>query len=152
MVISSLAPLFLLWAIRGAPPIPDHYWIAICVLLAIIPNLVLFWRWRIVRRRNDHRAIVVAAARDQSEHLLVYLFIAEIEQFAAAKAQQMTLALATKVKFINFIALANFVAKHSGARLVAALNERSDLHATSGRCSSRPPKRSASNLRTREAN
>jgi cytochrome b561 len=74
MVISSLGPLFLLWAIRGAPAVPDHYWIAICVFLAIVPNLVLFWRWRVARRRNDHRTVVVAAARDQSEHLLVYLF------------------------------------------------------------------------------
>ena len=43
MVIGSLAPLFLLWAIRSAPPIRDRYWIAICIFLAVIPNLVLFW-------------------------------------------------------------------------------------------------------------
>jgi len=71
MVVSSLAPLFLLWAIRGAPPIPDRYWIATCLALAILPNLALLWRWRVARRNNDHRVIVVAAARDQSEHLLV---------------------------------------------------------------------------------
>ena len=56
--------------------------------------------------------------------------IAEIEEFAATKAQQMTLALGSKIKFINFNELAIYVAKHKrGARLVAALNERSDLHA-----------------------
>jgi hypothetical protein len=41
MVIGSLAPLFILWAIRGAPRIPDYYWIAACVVLAVAPNLVL---------------------------------------------------------------------------------------------------------------
>jgi len=41
MVVSSLAPLFLLWALRGAPSIPDKYWIAICLGLAAFPNLAL---------------------------------------------------------------------------------------------------------------
>jgi hypothetical protein len=74
MVVSSLAPLFLLWAIRGASPVPDEYWISGCLAAAIIPTLVLIKRWRIAWRGNDHRVIVVAAARDQSDHLLVYLF------------------------------------------------------------------------------
>lgn len=74
MVVSSLAPLFLLWAIRGAPPIPDWIWMVGCLLAAVVPNLALAWRWQIARRRNDHRAIIVHSARDQSEHLLVYLF------------------------------------------------------------------------------
>jgi hypothetical protein len=74
MVVSTLAPLFLLWAIRGAPPIPDRYWVSACLAFAIIPNLALWWRWRVAKRRNDHRVIVVASARDQSEHLLAYLF------------------------------------------------------------------------------
>jgi hypothetical protein len=74
MVVSSLAPLFLLWAIRGAPPISDRYWVTGCLALAVVPNLALLWRWRVARRSNDHRVIVVASARDQSDHLLVYLF------------------------------------------------------------------------------
>jgi hypothetical protein len=74
MVVSSLAPLFLLWAIRGAPLISDCYWVTGCLALAIVPNLVLLWRWRAARLRNDRRVIVVASARDQSDHLLVYLF------------------------------------------------------------------------------
>lgn len=74
MVVSSLSPLFLLWALRGAPPVPDCYWIGGCLAMALLPNLALLWRWRIAKRRNDHRAIVVENARDQSDHLLVYLF------------------------------------------------------------------------------
>jgi hypothetical protein len=56
--------------------------------------------------------------------------IAEIEAFASAKAKELTLALGTTVTFLDFGGLAEYVAKHRrGARLVAALNARRDLHA-----------------------
>jgi hypothetical protein len=101
MVVSSLAPLFLLWAIRGAPPVPDCYWIATCLSLAVVPNLVLLSRWRIARRRNDHRAIVVTAARDQSEHLLVYLFAMLLPLYTANLANERELyAVAAAFVFI----------------------------------------------------
>lgn len=104
MVVSSLAPLFLLWAIRGAPPVPDCYWIAICLGLAVIPNLALLWRWRIAKRRNDHRAVVVAAARDQSEHLLVYLFAMLLPLYTANLANERELfAVAAAFVFIVFL-------------------------------------------------
>jgi len=48
--------------------------VAACLALVIAPNCVLLWRWSTARRRNDHRIIIVASARDQSDHLLVYLF------------------------------------------------------------------------------
>jgi Domain of unknown function (DUF4868) len=55
--------------------------------------------------------------------------IAEIEEFAASEARLMTLALNKTVKFIDFSDLADYVAKHKrGARLIAALNGRKDLH------------------------
>ena len=73
MVIGSFAPLFVLWALRGAF-LPDRWWVPLCLTLAVAPNLILVWRWCMARRRNDHRVIVVGTARDQSEHLLVYLF------------------------------------------------------------------------------
>jgi hypothetical protein len=88
MVAGSLAPLFFLWAIRGAPPIPDVYWIATCLTLAIVPNLVLVWRWRIAKRNNDHRIIVVSTARDQSEHLLLYLFAMLLPLYTANLANE----------------------------------------------------------------
>lgn len=54
--------------------------------------------------------------------------VAEIETFASAKAREMTLALGTTVKFIDFSELADYVAAHKrGARLVAALSARGDL-------------------------
>jgi uncharacterized membrane protein YozB (DUF420 family) len=104
MVISSLAPLWLIWAIRGAPPIPEPYWIATCLGLAIVPNLVLSWRWRIARRRNDHRTIVVASARDQTEHLLVYLFALLLPLYTASLANEREL-FATAAAFVFVIFL-----------------------------------------------
>jgi hypothetical protein len=88
MVVGSLAPLFFLWAIRGASPIPDRYWIGTCLMLAIVPNLVLVWRWRTAKRRNDHRVIVIVTARDQSEHLLVYLFTMLLPLYTANLANE----------------------------------------------------------------
>ena len=74
MVMGSLSPLFVLWAIRGTREIPDKWWGSFCLACVIIPNLTLYWRWHIAHARNDHRVIIVLSARDQSEHLLVYLF------------------------------------------------------------------------------
>jgi hypothetical protein len=81
MVVGSLSPLFILWAIRGTHNIPDEWWVAFCIACATFPNLVLYLRWRIANSRNDHRIILARSARDQSEHLLVYLFAMLIPLF-----------------------------------------------------------------------
>jgi hypothetical protein len=81
MVMASLAPLFLLWAIRGAANVPDKWWILFCLLAVIVPNLVLLARWRIAAVNQDHRTIIVRSAKDQSEHLLIYLFAMLIPLF-----------------------------------------------------------------------
>jgi hypothetical protein len=81
MVIGSLAPLFILWAIRGARVVPDNWWIGLCLLCVIVPNLVLYLRWRVARTNNDHRVILVKTAKDRSEYLLVYLFAMLIPLF-----------------------------------------------------------------------
>jgi hypothetical protein len=104
MVFGSLAPLFVLWAKRGVSPIPERYWIATCLLLAIVPNLVLVWRWRTAKRRGDHRLIVVVAARDQSEHLLVYLFAMLLPLYTANLASEREfLSVAAAFVFIIFL-------------------------------------------------
>ncbi len=41
MIISSLAPLFLLWAVRGIEPVPDRWLVPTCIALIVIPNAVL---------------------------------------------------------------------------------------------------------------
>ncbi len=74
MVLSSLSPLFLLWALRGVQGIPDAWlWLA-CLALIILPNFALWFRIRIARARQDVRTLTVGRSEDHREHLLVYLF------------------------------------------------------------------------------
>ena len=44
MVLSSISPLFIIWAIRGTRLIPDLYFVSGCILLVIVPNLFLWLR------------------------------------------------------------------------------------------------------------
>jgi hypothetical protein len=74
MVMSSLAPLFVLWAIRGMQPVPDHYLLIICAALVVFPTGTLLYRTWIARRRGDRRTVTVTAAEDHRDHLFVYLF------------------------------------------------------------------------------
>ena len=90
MVMGSLSPLFVLWAIRGTREIPDKWWGSFCLACVIIPNLTLYWRWHIAHARNDHRVIIVLSARDQSEHLLVYLFAMLIPLLGSISVEQET--------------------------------------------------------------
>jgi hypothetical protein len=104
MVVSSLAPLFLLWAIRGARPVPDCYWITGCLAFAVLPTIALILRWRVAARRNDHRFVVVIGARDQSDHLLVYLFTMLLPLYTADLASTRELfAVAAAFIFIVFL-------------------------------------------------
>ena len=57
MVLSSLAPLFLLMGVRGNHLFPDLYFVTTCLALAVLPSLFLFWRIRLVRRIDDTRVL-----------------------------------------------------------------------------------------------
>lgn len=74
MVLSSISPLFILWAIRGNSLVPDPYFIGTCALLVIVPNLFLWLRIRTAKSQKDKRTITVGAADDHRDHILVYLF------------------------------------------------------------------------------
>ena len=74
MVLSSISPLFILWAIRGNSLIPDHYFIAFCALMVSVPNALLWVRIRTARKQADKRELTVGKADDHRDHLLVYLF------------------------------------------------------------------------------
>jgi hypothetical protein len=41
MVLSSLSPLFILWAVRGIPAVGDTWLWSACTLLVMLPNAVL---------------------------------------------------------------------------------------------------------------
>ncbi len=74
MVLSSISPLFILWAIRGIKLIPDVYFLPFCALMVVVPNGFLWLRIRTARKLRETRQIVVGTAEDHREHLLVYLF------------------------------------------------------------------------------
>ena len=74
MVLSSMAPLFLLWAVRGSGPVPDEYFIPGCLFFAMAPTFVLWQRIRTARRINDCQTKTIYRADDHRDHILVYLF------------------------------------------------------------------------------
>ena len=74
MVLSSLSPLFVLMAIRGNKLFPEHYFVLVCLALAIMPSMFLLWRVRIVQIQNDIRKLTMGQSEDHRSHVLVYLF------------------------------------------------------------------------------
>ena len=74
MVLSSISPLFILWAIRGTTLIPDVYFISGCLLLATVPTLTLIFREVIAKKRDDTRSMVAGHVEDHRAHILAYLF------------------------------------------------------------------------------
>ena len=74
MVLSSISPLFILWAIRGNSLVPDRWFIGFCALMVVVPNVFLWLRIRIARKQADKRELTVGTADDHRDHILVYLF------------------------------------------------------------------------------
>jgi hypothetical protein len=74
MVLSSIAPLFVLWAIRGTKLIPDRWFIGACVVIVFVPFLFLWLRVKTAIRLQEKRELVIGSAEDHRSHLLVYLF------------------------------------------------------------------------------
>ena len=74
MVLSSLSPLFILWAVRGTDLIPSGYFIGACVALIVVPNCFLLLRVWTAKHDKDKSPITIGKAEDHRDHLLVYLF------------------------------------------------------------------------------
>lgn len=74
MVLSSVSPLFILWAIRGNSLVSDRYFISFCALMIVVPNMFLWLRIRTAWKQADKRELVVGTADDHRDHILVYLF------------------------------------------------------------------------------
>jgi len=72
MVLSSFAPLFVLWAVRG-DVLPDRWMIPICAVLAVTPTLILLWRMKNAKK-NEKRRIAVGDVVSVQGHVLTYLF------------------------------------------------------------------------------
>lgn len=74
MVLSSISPLFILWAIRGNSLIADRWFVVFCSLMVVVPNAFLWLRIRTARKQADRRELTVGTADDHRDHILVYLF------------------------------------------------------------------------------
>jgi hypothetical protein len=104
MVLSSISPLFVLWAIRGNGLIPDRYFVAFCLLMVVVPYAFLWLRIRTARKLQEKREIVVGTAEDHREHLLVYLFAMLLPFYATNLGTWRDLAAAlAALSFIVFL-------------------------------------------------
>lgn len=74
MVLGSMAPLFLLWAVRGSAFIPSIYFIPACLIAATVPTGLLLLRIRAAKATNDCQSKLIYQADDHKDHILVYLF------------------------------------------------------------------------------
>ena len=74
MVLSSLAPLFVLMAIRGNMLVPAVAFDGVCWALAVLPTAGLWWRLSRAKRNNDVRPLRVGKTEDRQSDVLVYLF------------------------------------------------------------------------------
>jgi hypothetical protein len=62
MVLSSISPLFVLWAIRGSKLLPDRYLVSFCAVMVVLPNLFLWLRIRMARKLQVTRELVIGSA------------------------------------------------------------------------------------------
>src|SRR2546422_6243018 len=74
MVLSSISPLFILWAIRGNSLIPDQYFLGFCAGMVVVPNAFLWRRISTAKKLEDKRELTIGKADDHRDHILVYLF------------------------------------------------------------------------------
>ncbi len=104
MVLSSMSPLFILWAIHGSRLIPDRYFLAFCAFMVVVPYACLWWRYHIVKKRDDKREIAVGAAEDNRDHILVYLFAILLPVYSGSLSTWRTIgATAIALAFIVFL-------------------------------------------------
>lgn len=104
MVLSSVSPLFILWAIRGTTIVPDAYFLTFCALMAVLPNAFLWLRIATAKKNKESRELVVGVAEDHRGHLLVYLFAMLLPFYADTLATWRALAAAfAALGFIVFL-------------------------------------------------
>ena len=74
MVVSSISPLFLLWAIKGISIIPDVFLIPSCLLLIVLAGAFVLARIRIAKKQRDRRQLKVGVVANYDYHALTYIF------------------------------------------------------------------------------
>ena len=104
MVLSSISPLFVLWAIRGSKLIPDSYLLTFCAVMIVLPNLFLLNWIRVAKKQQVKKELVVGEAEDHRDHLLVYLFAILLPFYSAdTNSWRDVAALLLAVGFIVFM-------------------------------------------------
>ncbi len=104
MVLSSLSPIFLLWAVRGVRNVPDKWLWIVCSAFIAVPNFMLWLRMKMAATRNDAKTLTVGKAEDHREHLLVYLFAMLIPLYDAnIGSARDTIATALAFAFVVFL-------------------------------------------------
>lgn len=103
MIVSSMAPLFVLLAFRGTPLIPDSVLLASCTGLIVGPYVAIAWRVRRAKTSNDRYSLPVERYEDHRDHLLVYLFAILLPFYMAnLTTWRDVLALAAAIFFVGF--------------------------------------------------
>lgn len=75
MVLSSLAPLFALMAVRGTSLFCIEWpFVVTCLALIVLPFLVLLHRVRTARKNDDVQIRKIGRTEDHRSHFLTYLF------------------------------------------------------------------------------
>lgn len=74
LILASMSPVFLVWAILGMDKIPDRYFISACLLLVFVPHFFLLDRIRIALKNKTEKRITIETAKDSKENLLTYFF------------------------------------------------------------------------------
>jgi len=76
LVLGTMAPLFLLTAIKGDPHnvLPPCWLEFICALLIAIPLILVYLRFRAIKKNDDTVRLVVGSSEDRNTYVFTYLF------------------------------------------------------------------------------
>ena len=83
-VVASLSPLFIIWGLKGFKQIPDRFLLPVIVLVLILSNGLVLYRWAIVKKQSLTVQAQVQDATDHREHLVVYLLAVLLAMFGAS--------------------------------------------------------------------
>ena len=104
MLLSSLSPLFILWAARGTTLVPDMWLILGCGIFAICPSAILYWRFKRARANRETRSLAIGRYDDSRKHLLVYLFATLLPFYRTSiVAYRELVAMLLALGFIGFL-------------------------------------------------
>ena len=104
MLLSSLSPLFILWAIRGTALIPDVWFVSGCAILAGFPSAILYRRFQRARANRETRQLAIGRYEDSRKHLLVYLFATLLPFYRTSIVEYRDLAaMLLALGFIGFL-------------------------------------------------